>query len=102
MSGESFRRGELGETSDVMRFSDKRTAFSAGIRAMRPDLIVTDELQTEDYAAVRRARESGLHVFASAHLVRVADVPEKIFDRYVILDGLGTVGAVIGADDVVA
>ena len=94
--------GELGETSDVMRFSDKRTAFSAGIRAMRPDLIVTDELQTEDYAAVRRARESGLHVFASAHLVRVADVPEKIFDRYVVLDGLGTVGAVIGADDVVA
>lgn len=94
--------GELGETSDVMRFSDKRTAFSAGIRAMRPDLIVTDELQTEDYAAARRARESGLHIFASAHLVRVADVPEKIFDRYVVLDGLGTVGAVIGADDVVA
>lgn len=90
--------GDLGATSDVIRFAEKLTAFTAGIRAMRPELIVTDELLPEDYAAVRRATESGICVFASAHLVRVADVPEKLFDRYILLDGLGKVGKICGAD----
>ena len=90
--------GDLGATSDVVRFADKLTVFTAGIRAMRPDLIVTDELLPEDYAAVRRAKESGIHVFASAHLKRYEDVPEKLFERYVILDGLGEVGKILGSD----
>ncbi len=86
--------GDLGETADVMRFGEKMTAFTAGIRAMRPDVIVTDELLPADYAAVRRARESGIHVIASAHLTRVDDVPDKAFERYVLLDGLGKVGGI--------
>lgn len=90
--------GDLGESCDVIRFADKATAFTAGIRAMRPDVIVTDELLTEDYAAVRRAMESGIAVLASAHLKKVDDVPFKIFDRYVVLDGLGKIGGVYGAD----
>lgn len=94
--------GDLGDTSDVVRFADKNTAFTAGIRAMRPDVIVTDELLPEDYAAVRRAVESGIAVFASAHLTRWEDVPEKIFARYVVLDGLGHIGNVYGADGNVA
>ena len=89
--------GDLGETCDVVRFADKLTVFTAGIRAMRPDLIVTDELLSEDYAAVRRARESGIQVIASAHLKRYEDVPEKLFERYVILDGLGKVGKILGS-----
>ena len=90
--------GDLGSTSDVVRFADKLTVFTAGIRAMRPDLIVTDELLPEDYAAIRRARESGIHVLASAHLRRYEDVPQKLFERYVILDGLGRVGSILGSD----
>ena len=94
--------GELGATADVIRFADKLTAFTAGIRAMRPDIIVTDELLPEDYAAVKRAVDSGICVFASAHLKRFDDVPEKLFQRYVILDGLGRVGRVLNeeGDDV--
>lgn len=90
--------GDLGETADIIRYADKLTAFTAGIRAMRPDLIVTDELLPEDYAAVRRAIQGGIYVFASAHLTRAEEVPEKIFSRYVILDGLGRVGNIIGED----
>ena len=90
--------GDLGATSDVVRFADKLTVFTAGIRAMRPDLIVTDELLPEDYAAVRRAKESGIRVLASAHLKKYADVPEKLFERYVILDGLGKIGKILGSD----
>ncbi len=91
--------GDLGSCADVMRFADKRAAFTAGIRAMRPDLIVTDELQPEDYEAVRRARMGGICVFASAHLTRSEDVPEKIFERYIVLSGLGKIGSIAGEDD---
>lgn len=90
--------GDLGATSDVVRFADKLTVFTAGIRAMRPDLIVTDELLPEDYAAVRRAKESGIQVLASAHLKEYADVPEKLFERYVMLNGLGKIGKILGGD----
>lgn len=90
--------GDLGETADVIRFADKLTAFTAGIRAMRPEAIVTDELLPEDYAAVRRATESGIAVLASAHLKKYEDVPQKLFERYVVLNGLGKVGAILGED----
>ncbi len=90
--------GDLGPSADVVKFADKLTVFTAGIRAMRPDIIVTDELLPEDYKAVRRAVESGIVVFASAHLKRVEDVPEKLFNRYVVLDGLGKIGRIYGED----
>ena len=90
--------GDLGATSDIIRFADKRTAFTAGMRAMRPELIVTDELLTEDYEAVRRAVEGGVNVFASAHLTRFEDVPCKVFSRYVVLAGLGRVGTVLDGE----
>lgn len=89
---------DLGETSDVVRYADKLTAFTAGIRAMRPELIVTDELLPEDYAAVKRAMDGGVFVFASAHLCDIANIPQYIFDRYIVLDGLGKIGTVYGAD----
>lgn len=86
--------GDLGATSDCIKFADKMTAFTSGIRAMRPDLIVTDELLTEDYLAVRRAVEGGIHVLASAHLTRYDQVPQKLFSYYVLLGDLGKVAAI--------
>lgn len=90
--------GDTGKGSDVIRFADKLTAFTAGIRAMRPDLIVTDELLPEDYPAVQRAIRGGVRVFASAHLTDVRYVPEKLFDRYVLLSGVGKIAAVFDAE----
>ena len=83
--------GEVGAQSDVIRFCDKKTAFSSGIRALRPDVIVTDELYGEDFAAVRRAVRSGVCVLASAHLADCSDVPQGIFSCCVLLDGIGQV-----------
>ena len=87
--------GEGGDTSDCIRFAGKLTAFTAGIRAMRPDLIVTDELLPEDYEAVRRAIAGGVMVFASAHLTRYEEVAQELFSRYVLLSGPGKIGAVL-------
>lgn len=87
--------GDLGKTADVIVSADKLTAFTSGIRALRPDCIVTDELLPEDYSAVKRAVYSGISVLASAHLVRFEDVPEKLFSRYVLLSGLGSIRRVL-------
>lgn len=81
-------RGELyfdGVNADVISYADKRTAFGYGIRAMRPDVIVTDELEEIDYPAVKRTIESGVKVLASAHLAEAEEIPCRIFDYYVKL-----------------
>ncbi len=57
--------GDTGATSDVLLYADKATAFEAGIRAMRPDIMITDELSAADCSAVERAIFGGVKVIAS-------------------------------------
>ena len=80
---------ELGDTCDVCRYATKALAFEAGIRAMRPDVIVTDELTDADAVAVQKAVQSGVKVLASAHGDRVETLPlalRNAFERIVLLD----------------
>jgi stage III sporulation protein AA len=80
--------GDMGETCDVMKFCDKKTGFDAGIRAMRPDVIVTDELSLQDYPVIERAIYTGVKVLATAHLHSIQDVPQtffNFFERFVVL-----------------
>lgn len=89
-------------TCDVIKYADKATAFEAGIRAMRPDIMITDELSTEDCKAVQRAKNAGIIVLASAHLTRVDKIPDPylgLFDFYVILDE-DKIGKIKGIFDV--
>jgi len=82
-------KGELGFSCDVLKYADKKTAFDAGIRAMRPDLIITDELSKEDCIAVEKAIYSGVIVLASAHFNDIKSIEKPflgLFDRYVILE----------------
>ena len=73
--------GEIGDTCDVVKYADKETAFVAGIRAMRPDIIITDELLEYDMGSLEKAVSAGVKVIASAHF----DCFEKILPRYKIL-----------------
>lgn len=94
--------GNIGLTADVLKFSDKKTAFDAGIRAMRPDIIITDELSEEDMVAVRRALRAGIKVIASAHFDCVLNLTQpfkEAFDRYVILDTM-RIGRIAGIYDI--
>ena len=87
-------RGELssgfvGETCDIIKFSDKGTAFESAIRAMRPDIIITDELSKEDLKALQKAIAAGIIVIASAHFSNIERMEEdflKIFDYFVFLN----------------
>lgn len=82
-------RGEIAPTeglnADVIKYSSKRAAFTGAVRAMRPDIIITDELTDGDYSLVQETMATGVKVTASAHLERAEDVPTKIFDYYVVL-----------------
>lgn len=81
--------GDYGETCDVIRFCDKERAFTAGIRAMRPEIIITDELSYVDCAALKKAVAAGITVVASAHFsdIRFVEKPfTELFERYVLLN----------------
>ena len=80
--------GEVGESCDVLKYADKATAFEAGIRAMRPDVIITDELSAEDCKALFKAVVAGVKIIASAHFSEMEGIKEPflgLFERYVIL-----------------
>ena len=81
--------GSLGETCDVIRYCTKKFAFATGIRAMRPEIIMTDEVSIEDLESLKRARDAGVSVIATAHFSEEAYLDlsfKKIFEKIVVLD----------------
>ena len=81
--------GETGNACDVLKFCDKATAFTSGIRALRPDIIITDELSPNDCLAVQSAIVAGVSVVASAHFHDINDIKPPFlgtFERFVILN----------------
>lgn len=102
----------VGFNSDVISGCTKEYAFMHGIRALRPDIIVTDELCGKDDAdAVENAVASGVCVFASVHAdccARLAEkrgferlLKNKSFERFVELSersGAGTLEGIFNQD----
>ncbi len=102
----------VGRNTDVISGCTKEFAFSRGIRAMRPDVIVTDELcGAKDVAAVESAVQGGVSVFASVHAdshkrlrekrIFASLLANKCFTRFVDVserNGPGTVEGVFDAD----
>ncbi len=90
-------RGEFfnirGENIDVISFSDKLFGFNYGIRTLSPDVVITDELSTEnDWKCALNAVNSGVKILSSCHGSSVKDLINKngfekgVFDRYFVLD----------------
>ncbi len=99
---------DVGNFCDVLTATNKDYAFECGIRSLRPDIIVTDELcSINDYNAVEYAKNCGVSVLASIHAKSVEEIKNKpnfenilknkVFDRFVLLSnarGPGTIEAV--------
>ncbi len=86
----------IGEFSDVISNCTKRYGFEQGIRAMKPDIIITDELATQnDLEAVIYAAGCGVKIIASVHAFDHLDLINKqgfetilkkrLFERFVVL-----------------
>ena len=96
--------GEFGESCDVIEYCSKKVGFTAGIRAMRPEIIITDEISVEDFGCLKQARDAGVIVIASAHfsdIEYVEDSFKNIFEKIVLLDDqqIGKVKAIYNGYD---
>lgn len=79
----------LGDNTDVMRAGNKLKAFASAIRAMKPDVIVTDELYgEEDFKAVSYATDCGISVVASSHIIDKRALKSLPFEFFVELKSL--------------
>lgn len=93
---------------DVICNSKKKFAFENGIRSLKPDVIITDELNlTNDLIAIENAISSGVKVIATIHASNINDLKnkfgfcellsKKLFERFVVLSensGPGTLEGV--------
>lgn len=86
----------VGSFTDVISNCNKRYGFEQGIRAMKPDVIITDELaDEEDLDAVIYAAGCGVKIIASIHAGDHLDlinkegfeklIKKRVFERYVVL-----------------
>lgn len=97
-------KGCIGNFADKISFSSKKVGFENGIRSLSPNLIITDELGTqEDINSVTYACNCGVGIMASVHAENINDLlqkqsfekilKDKVFKRFVVLslrNGPGT------------
>lgn len=98
---------KLGGNCDIITNCSKKYAFENGIRSMKPDVIVTDEINLDDdVEAIKNALTSGVKVVATIHAKDIHDlkkkdkfqevVRDKLFSRYVVLSNRNGVGTCDG------
>ena len=101
---------DIGKFTDVYSCCSKLYGFENGIRSMRPDIIVTDELATQkDIEALEYAANCGVKVLSSVHAYDVEDlktkpyfdnlIKNKIFKRYIVLSSKNGPGTYQGIYD---
>lgn len=95
---------DVGNFADVISGTTKEYAFCQGIRTLKPDVIICDELISKaDAFAAKNAINSGVRVIATIHGENVKSVlnksefafmiEEKLFERIIVLsnrNGPGT------------
>lgn len=81
---------DLGSGVDVIRCGDKKSAIASAVRAMKPQVIITDELYGDgDMQAVRYAADCGICIIASSHVCNRDILKKMPFEFYVNLVGIG-------------
>ena len=94
---------DLGCFCDVLSFCTKKIGFLQGIRALNPNIILTDELgKNEDFEAIKFAKNSGVTIIATIHASSINQLQDKlsfpviknVFERYVLLKKRGLPGQI--------
>ena len=94
----------LGNFTDIYSNCSKEFAFKQGVRSMKPDIFVTDEIDIDkDINSIMDATNSGVKVLATIHSDNITNLKQKrgfekvinnkIFERYIVLsdsEGPGT------------
>ncbi|MCD7728441.1 MAG: hypothetical protein LUI60_00820 [Clostridia bacterium] len=89
----------LGENVDVVLSCDKLISVKSAIRAMKPQIIVTDELYGEnDMEAMRFAADCGIYTIASSHICNKSLLKKMPFLYYVHLTGINCLPEIYDKD----
>ena len=81
---------DLGDRVDVIRCYEKKSAIASAIRAMKPQVIITDELYGDrDIDSVRYAADCGITVIASSHICNKDILQKMPFEFFVQLLAIG-------------
>lgn len=81
----------VGLFTDIISGGNKKFAFNQAVRSLKPDVIITDELASEeDYIAVRQAVNSGVSVVASVHAKNQLELMNNSYIKQMLLDGIFT------------
>lgn len=98
---------DVGLRTDVMDGCPKAVGMALLIRAMSPEVLVTDELgKPDDVEAVRDAARSGVRVIASVHaqdeeeaFLRMKETGPNLFDRVIVLgDQVGQIRRIVRSE----
>ena len=92
---------------DVYSNSTKKFAFNNGIRSMKPNVIITDEINIDkDLEDIENAMTSGVNIIATMHASSIFDLKAKpqfkrllnlgLFNRFVVLSASNGVGTIEG------
>lgn len=96
-------QNDIGLNTDVFDGYGKAEGISAAVRVMSPQIIVCDEIGSEeDFYAIREAALSGVCTVAAAHAADMSDLLRKfpkenlnIFDRIAFLPEPGKISSVL-------
>lgn len=102
-------QNDMGMRTDVIDGCPKSTGMFMMIRTMGPEIIAVDEIGShEDLLALRYACLSGVQILATIHGYSFDDVKERsvnedcflkqIFQRIVVLNGIGQVEGIYDSD----
>ena len=81
---------DLGDRVDIVRCFEKKSAIASAIRAMKPQIIITDELYGDrDIESVKYAADCGISVIASSHICNKEVLRQMPFEFFVQLIGIG-------------
>ena len=97
---------------DIICNSKKKYAFENGIRSLKPDVIITDEINLySDLDAIENAISSGVKVIATIHASSINDLRLKLefnevlekgfFERFLVLgksNGIGTIEGIFDSN----
>lgn len=76
---------DVGMFADCLSGVSKEIAFSEGVKSLKPDLIICDELVSQnDIAGVKLAINSGVSVIASAHGEDLSSLRRKLYFKELI------------------
>lgn len=94
-------QNDIGANTDVFDGYDKPHGIMMAVRVMSPQLVVCDEIGSEeDMAAVKTAANSGVYTAATIHAASLDELERKgigtdIFGSIAFLNGLGHISRIV-------